>query len=104
MILIRKQVKKTMSLDELCTAARSKYNNMDACEEYSKVDPKDAKILALTTRLDNLEKSTNANSAHDTTGGGGGRNNLQGAGSKNNNPTGNMTGQIVTWRSNHRLS
>ena len=68
------------------------------CDEYSKVDPKDAKILALTTRLKNLEKSTNANSAHATTGGGGGGNNLQGAGSKNNNPTGNMTGQMATWR------
>ena len=81
-----------MSFDELCTAARSKYNNMDACGEYSKVDPKDAKTLALTTRLENIEKSTNANSAHATTGGGGGGNNLQGAGSKDNNPTGNMTG------------
>ena len=76
-----------MTFDELCTAARSKYNNMDACDEYSKVDPKDSKILSLTTRLENLEKSTNANSAHATTGGGGGGNNLQGAGSKNNNPT-----------------
>ena len=57
-----------------------------------------AKILALTTRLENIEKSTNANSAHATTGRGGGGNNLQGAGSKNNNPTVNMTGQIATWR------
>ena len=71
-------LKKTMSFDKLCTAARSKYNNMDACDEYSKVDPKDAKILALTTRLENIDKSTNANSAHATTGGGGGGNNLQG--------------------------
>ena len=89
---------KTMSFDELCTAAHSKYNNMDACDEYSKFDPKDAKILALTTILENTEKSTNANSAHATTDGGNGGNNLQGAGSKNNNPTGNMTGQIATWR------
>ena len=90
---------KTMSFDELCTAARSKYKNMDACDEYSKVDPKNAKILALTTRVENIKKSTNANSDHATTGGGGGSgNNLQGACSKNNNPTGNMTGQIATWR------
>ena len=87
-----------MSFDELCTAALSKYNNMDACDEYSKVDPKDTKILALTTRLENLEKSTTANAAHATTGGGNGGNNLQGAGTKTNNPTGNMTGQIATWR------
>ena len=70
---------------------------MDAFDEYSKVDPKDAKILALTTILENLERSTNANSAHATTGGGSGRNNLQGAGSKSNNPTGSMNGQIATW-------
>ena len=83
---------KTMSFDELCSAARSKYNNMDVCDEYSKVDLKDANILVLTTRLENLEKSTTVNAAHATTGGGNGGNNLQGAGSKNNNPTGNMTG------------
>ena len=76
---------------------------MDACDEYSKVDPKDAKILALTTRLENLEKSTNTNSAHATTGGGNGGNNLQGAGSKNNNPTGNMTGKIATWRTINKV-
>ena len=35
---------------------------------------------------------------HATTGSGGGGNNLQGAGSKNKNPTRNMTGQIATWR------
>ena len=95
---LQRGLNKTMSFDKLCTAARSKYNNMDACDEYSKVDPKDANILALTTRLENLDKSTNANSAHATTGGGGGGNNLQGAGSKNNNPTGNMNGKIATWR------
>ena len=88
----------TMSFGKLCTAARSKYNNMDAWDEYSKVDPKDATILALTTRLENLEKSTNTSLARATTGGGNGGNNLQGAGSKNNNPTRNMTGQIATWR------
>ena len=67
---------KTMSFDELFTADCSNYNNMDACDEYSKVDLEDAKILALITRLENLEKSTNSNSAHATTGGGNGGNNL----------------------------
>ena len=52
---------KTMTFDELCTASLSKYKNMDACDKYSNVVPKDSKILALTTRLENLEKSTNAN-------------------------------------------
>ena len=75
-----------ISFDELCTAVRSKCNNMDACNKYSKVDPKDANILALTTRLENLEKSTNANSAHATTGGGGVGNNLQVAGSFKKKP------------------
>ena len=65
-----------MTFDELCTVSCSKYNNMDACDEYSKIDSKDANILDLTTRLENLEKPTNANSAHTTTGGGGGGNNI----------------------------
>ena len=76
---------------------------MNVCDEYSKVDPKDANILSLPTRLENLEKSTNANSAHSTTGGGGVGNNLQGAGSKSNNPTGNMTGKIATWRTINKV-
>ena len=90
MILIINRFEQNYDLRQTLYLSLLKYNNMDACDEYSKIDSKDAKILALTTRLENLEKSTNANSAHAKTGGDGGGNNLQGAGSKNNNPTGNM--------------
>ena len=88
-----------MTFDNLCTAARSKYNNMDASGEYTRVDPKDAKILALTTRLESLKKSTAPNSAHATTGGGGGTT-TKGGGDKitDNNPTGKMSGNVATWR------
>ena len=37
--------------DDLDTAARAKYNNMVTFDEYFKLDPKDAKILALTTKF-----------------------------------------------------
>ena len=75
---------------------------MEATGEYSKVDPKNAKILALPTRLEATEQSANAKSAHATTRGGVGggnndQNNVNGVRSKNN-PTGSMTGQIATWR------
>ena len=63
-----------------------------------KMIQKNAKILVLTIRLENLEKSTDAKSAHTITGGGDNGNNIQGAGSKSNNPTGSMTGQITTRR------
>ena len=36
-----------MPHDDLATAARAKYNNMVASDEYSKLYPRDAKILAL---------------------------------------------------------
>ena len=40
-----------MSYDDLTTAARAKYNNMVASEKYSKLDPKDAKIIALPKKV-----------------------------------------------------
>ena len=39
--------------DDLASVARSKYNNMVASNEYSKIDPKDAKIIALPSLLSN---------------------------------------------------
>ena len=42
--------------DSLIQVAKEKYNNMVAQKEWNKTDPKDAKILALTTRLNKLEK------------------------------------------------
>ena len=58
--------------DDLATAARAKYNNMVASDEYSKLDPKDAKILALTTKVTAIERYVSANPANMTSGGGSG--------------------------------
>ena len=48
--------------DDLTTAARAKYNNMVSFGKYSKLDPKYAKILALTTKVTALKRSVSANS------------------------------------------
>ena len=42
--------------DNLIRASRTKYNNMDTLDVWNKVDPRDAKILALTTIVAKLEK------------------------------------------------
>ena len=41
--------------DDLATAARAKYNNMVSSDKYSKLDPKYAKVLALTAKVTALE-------------------------------------------------
>ena len=71
---------------------------MYASGEYTRVDPKEAKILALTTRLESLEKSATPNSAHATTGDGG-TTTTKGGGDNisENNPTGKMSGNVATW-------
>ena len=48
-------LKNHMSHDDLATAAHAKYNNMVASDEYSKLDPKDANIFALTKKVTALE-------------------------------------------------
>ena len=48
-------LKNHMSHDDLATAARAKYNNMVASDEYSKLYPKNAKIIDLTTKVTSLE-------------------------------------------------
>ena len=48
---------KNMAFDQICCAARSKYNNMEASNKYSKFDPKNATTMALQTRLKSMEKS-----------------------------------------------
>ena len=50
-----------MSHDDLKTAARVKYNNMFTSNGYSKLDPKDSKIIDLTTKVTDLEQSVSAN-------------------------------------------
>ena len=59
-----------MSHDDLATAARAKYNNMVDSNEYSKLDPKYSKILALTTKFTAIKQSVSPNSANVTSGGG----------------------------------
>ena len=49
---------------DIVTAARAKYNNMVSSDEYSKLDPKDIKILALTTKVTSLKRSGSANLAN----------------------------------------
>ena len=44
--------------DTLITAARTKFNNMDSKDLWDKVDPRDAKIMALATMVENLQKGT----------------------------------------------
>ncbi len=55
--------------DELIVAARTKFNNMIEDKLWGKVDPRDAKILALTTKLEKLEKDGVKPSANATNGG-----------------------------------
>ncbi len=55
--------------DELIVAARTKFNNMIEDKSWGKVDPRDAKILALTTKLEKLEKDGVKPSANATNGG-----------------------------------
>ena len=43
---------------------------MEALNEYSKVDPKDATIMALTSRLETMEKANTSKAVLATTGGG----------------------------------
>ena len=41
---------------DVIDAARTIYNNMDEAGEWNKVNPTDAKLLALTTKIEQLEK------------------------------------------------
>ena len=76
--------------DDLATAAREKYNNMVASDEYSKLDPKDAKILALTTKVTALKRSVSAILANVTSRGG------SGGGYRGNQ--GNKIAGVEKWR------
>ncbi len=48
---------KDITPDMLIVAARTKYNNMVEDKSWGKVDPRDAKIMALITKLDQMEKA-----------------------------------------------
>ena len=46
----------SIKADQIVKGARSKYNNMSIQEQWNKVDPRDAELLALNTQVINLEK------------------------------------------------
>ena len=52
----------TFTVDKLTTEATSIYTNMVTNGEWNKVDPKDAQIMALTTKVQNLEGKSNSQS------------------------------------------
>ncbi len=66
---------KDISAEDICQAARTKYNNMVEDKSWSKVDPRDAQLLALATQVAELKALKTLNkpnpSAHSTNGGGG---------------------------------
>ena len=55
--------------DDLVTASCAKYNNMVASDEYFKLDPKVANIVALTKKVFVLERSVSENLAKVKSGG-----------------------------------
>ena len=62
-----------ITFERLVLAARKKYLNMVASNEYSAIDPKDAQLMTLATELKALkEKSANATNGGGGGGGGGG--------------------------------
>ena len=69
-----------MARDDLATAAHATYKNMVASNNYYKLDPKDANILALTTQVTDPERSVSANLANvkSSGGSGGGYRGIQG--------------------------
>ena len=71
-----------MSHDDIVTADRAKYNNVVASDEYSKLDHRDSKIIALTKKVTALEQSISENLANVTSGGGSGRQNKGNQGAK----------------------
>ena len=78
-------VHKNDTFKDVLDAARALYNNMDESDEWNKVNPTDAKLLALTTQVEQLQKENVAlaaaaksppsdGSSGRTTAGGGGKN------------------------------
>ena len=69
-----------ITTDALIVACKTKYNNMDGRNEWTAVDPRDARIMALTTKLENqtealakltstaLATAASGNSNHGTSG------------------------------------
>ena len=58
---------KNISVDDLITASRTKYNNMEKKNTWNQVDPRDAQMMALTTELKQLKERRNQYQPHDKT-------------------------------------
>ena len=82
---------------DIVLQARKKYINMEATKKWNHVDPRDAKLLALTTELEKIKKSHGGN-------GGGGASNGSGGGNGSGNGGGNrnkqdmLTDTVAKWR------
>ena len=50
-------VNKAMDWRDIIDAARIKYNNMNSANSWDTVDPRDAKLLALTTQIKTLQNA-----------------------------------------------
>lgn len=61
-----------ITADTLVTMAVTKYNNLDRQKLWSKSSEKDEKIVALTTKLEDLEKKVKSGKAGSSSGGGSG--------------------------------
>ena len=55
-------VNKAMDWRDIIDAARIKYNNMNSANSWDTVDPRDAKLLALTTQIETLQNANQGTS------------------------------------------
>jgi hypothetical protein len=85
---------KNMTWQDIIIAARRKYSPMHAANTWDKVDPRDAKLLALTTKLAAMEGGTKP-------GGGGSGGHGGGNGGRNNSDRNGgveMVANVEKWR------
>ena len=92
---------KDMTVNEILTSAKTKYATMDRTGEWTKVDPRDAQLLALTTEAKQLKEQVSSLKALGTQsnasqqGGGGGR---SGGGGNGQHKDTDIVGGVEYWR------
>ena len=84
---------KDMDWRDIITAGRTKYTNMFVSGDWTKVNPRDAKIMALTTELEAIKASTHAH-AHATAN----DNSTNAHKAKQNAGGGDKVGGVDKWR------
>ena len=86
---------KDFTVESIMSAATTKYETMDRTGDWSKVDPRDAKLLALTTEASSLKEEVSSLKALGTQqhGGGGGS-----GGAKNAGSDSDLVGGVKKWR------